>query len=103
MTTLSMATTQTQRYTAADPLRQTDRHPATAVAYTVGPVDCRRGRAGLQLLAIFMLGTFLTRSAGCIINDLADRHVDGAVSRTSNRPLVIGTVTEKEALPCSSC
>ena len=51
-----------------------------------------------KLLAIFLLGTFLTRSAGCIINDLADRHVDGAVQRTSNRPLVIGTVSEKEAL-----
>ena len=51
-----------------------------------------------KLLAIFLLGTFLTRSAGCIVNDLADRHVDGAVQRTSNRPLVIGTVSEKEAL-----
>jgi len=50
------------------------------------------------LLLIFVLGTFLTRSAGCIVNDLADRHVDGAVKRTSNRPLVTGTVTEREAL-----
>jgi len=50
------------------------------------------------LLLIFVLGTFLTRSAGCIVNDLADRHVDGAVQRTSNRPLVTGTVTQREAL-----
>ncbi len=50
------------------------------------------------LLLIFVLGTFLTRSAGCIVNDLADRHVDGAVKRTSGRPLVTGTVTEREAL-----
>ncbi len=50
------------------------------------------------LLLIFVLGTFLTRSAGCIVNDLADRHVDGAVKRTSNRPLVTGEVTRREAL-----
>ena len=46
------------------------------------------GVPDLDLLVIFLLGTFLTRSAGCIINDLADRHVDGAVERTSGRPLV---------------
>ena len=51
-----------------------------------------------DLLAIFITGTFLTRSAGCIINDLADRHMDAAVARTNNRPLVTGTVTEKEAM-----
>ncbi len=52
----------------------------------------------IRLLAIFVAGTFLTRSAGCIVNDLADRRVDGAVKRTSGRPLVTGAVTEKEAL-----
>ena len=51
-----------------------------------------------KLLFIFIAGTFLTRSAGCIINDLADRNMDGAVARTSARPLVTGEVTEKEAL-----
>jgi 4-hydroxybenzoate polyprenyltransferase len=50
------------------------------------------------LLAIFILGTFLTRSAGCIVNDLADRKLDGAVSRTQARPLVTGSVTVREAL-----
>jgi 4-hydroxybenzoate polyprenyltransferase len=50
------------------------------------------------LLAIFVVGTFLTRSAGCIINDLADRKVDGAVARTNARPLVTGAVTEREAV-----
>ena len=50
------------------------------------------------LLAIFIAGTFLTRSAGCIVNDLADRRLDGAVKRTSGRPLVTGAVTEREAL-----
>lgn len=51
-----------------------------------------------HLLAIFIIGTFLTRSAGCIINDLADRKMDGAVARTNARPLVTGAVTEKEAI-----
>ena len=51
-----------------------------------------------KLLAIFTAGTFLTRSAGCIINDLADRQVDGAVNRTNCRPLVTGAVTKREAV-----
>jgi 4-hydroxybenzoate polyprenyltransferase len=50
------------------------------------------------VLAIFIIGTFLTRSAGCIINDVADRHMDGSVARTNNRPLVTGAVSEKEAM-----
>ncbi len=55
------------------------------------------GLPGYQLLAIFVAGTFLTRSAGCVINDLADRHLDGAVERTNARPLVTGAVSEREA------
>ena len=56
------------------------------------------GLPSLKLLVIFCLGTFLMRSAGCIINDYADRQVDGAVARTSSRPLVTGAISEKEAL-----
>jgi len=56
-----------------------------------------QGVPDYKLLAIFLAGTFLTRSAGCIINDLADRNLDGAVDRTSARPLVTGAVTEREA------
>lgn len=52
----------------------------------------------IHLLVIFSLGVFLTRSAGCVINDYADRHFDGQVERTKNRPLATGRVTEKEAL-----
>ena len=51
-----------------------------------------------QLLVIFGLGTFLMRSAGCVINDLADRKLDGAVERTRERPLVTGAVSSNEAL-----
>lgn len=56
-----------------------------------------QGLPRLELLIIFVLGTFLMRSAGCIINDLADRDMDGAVERTQSRPLVTGTVTVGEA------
>jgi 4-hydroxybenzoate polyprenyltransferase len=56
------------------------------------------GVPDFELLVIFILGTFLTRSAGCIVNDLADRHIDGAVARTRGRPLVTGAVSEQEAL-----
>ena len=55
------------------------------------------GVPDMELLFIFSLGTFHMRSAGCIVNDLADRHWDGAVARTSARPLVTGTVTVAEA------
>lgn len=52
----------------------------------------------LDILLIFVLGTVLTRSAGCAINDYADRHIDGEVARTRNRPLATGALTGKEAL-----
>ena len=56
------------------------------------------GIPDLDLLVIFALGCFLMRSAGCIVNDYADRHVDGAVARTQHRPLVTGALTPREAL-----
>ena len=57
-----------------------------------------KGVPDYHLLAIFIAGTFLTRSAGCIVNDLADRDLDGAVARTKARPLVTGAVTVVEAI-----
>jgi 4-hydroxybenzoate polyprenyltransferase len=57
-----------------------------------------QGIPDMHLLFIFALGTFLTRSAGCIINDFADRKMDGAVDRTRGRPLVTGAVTTTEAM-----
>ncbi|MFV0575776.1 MAG: 4-hydroxybenzoate octaprenyltransferase [Vibrio sp.] len=47
---------------------------------------------------VFVLGVFTMRSAGCVINDFADRKVDGYVKRTKNRPLPSGLVSSKEAL-----
>ncbi|WP_102798560.1 4-hydroxybenzoate octaprenyltransferase [Bowmanella denitrificans] len=56
------------------------------------------GMPDWQLIVIFSLGVFLMRSAGCVINDYADRHVDGEVKRTASRPLVSGEITERQAL-----
>lgn len=47
---------------------------------------------------VFVTGTVLMRSAGCVINDYADRHVDGEVERTKTRPLPAKEVTESEVL-----
>ncbi|MES2820168.1 MAG: 4-hydroxybenzoate octaprenyltransferase [Pseudomonadota bacterium] len=57
-----------------------------------------KGMPSWQNLAIFVLGVTLMRSAGCVINDYADRHVDGRVARTRSRPLATGRVTPREAL-----
>lgn len=56
-----------------------------------------------SLVAIFILGVILMRSAGCVINDFADRHFDGYVTRTKDRPLVTGMVSSKEALILFVC
>lgn len=51
-----------------------------------------------DILLIFVLGVVVMRSAGCVINDFADRNIDGHVKRTKERPLPSGRVTAKEAL-----
>lgn len=56
------------------------------------------GHPDWTVVAIFTLGTFLMRSAGCVMNDIADRNFDGHVQRTHLRPLVSGEVSVKEAL-----
>jgi len=50
------------------------------------------------VVVIFVAGAFLMRSAGCVINDFADRAIDPLVARTKNRPLANGEVTSREAL-----
>ena len=50
------------------------------------------------VLVIFILGVVVMRSAGCVINDYADRHIDGKVVRTMNRPLATGALSENDAL-----
>ena len=56
------------------------------------------GRPDWHLVLIFGLGTLLMRSAGCVINDWADRDFDGHVERTQARPLAAGEVAPREAL-----
>lgn len=56
------------------------------------------GAPSLKHVIIFTLGTFLMRSAGCAINDLADRKFDPEVERTRTRPLASGALKPKEAL-----
>ncbi|WP_288653712.1 4-hydroxybenzoate octaprenyltransferase [Pantoea eucrina] len=51
----------------------------------------------LPVLIVFVLGVIVMRAAGCVINDYADRKVDGHVKRTAGRPLASGAVSEKEA------
>src|SRR5512147_1188524 len=51
-----------------------------------------------RLLMIFVVGTVVMRSAGCIVNDLADRNFDGSVERTRERPIAAGVISPKEAI-----
>ena len=55
------------------------------------------GFPGWHLLIVFVLGTFLMRSAGCCINDIADRKYDQHVKRTANRPITTGKISVFEA------
>ena len=56
------------------------------------------GFPGWQLIAVFTLGTILMRSAGCCINDVADRDFDKHVKRTAERPVTSGRIGTREAL-----
>ncbi len=56
------------------------------------------GQPNLLVLVVFLLGTWLMRSAGCAINDFADRKIDPQVKRTTDRPLAAGRIRPREAL-----
>ncbi len=56
------------------------------------------GWPNLYLLTVFSLGVFVMRSAGCVINDIADMKIDGKVERTKNRPLISGLISKEEAI-----
>jgi 4-hydroxybenzoate polyprenyltransferase len=56
------------------------------------------GFPGWHLIAVFTLGTVLMRSAGCCVNDVADREFDKHVKRTAQRPVTTGAVSVREAL-----
>ena len=56
------------------------------------------GSPTIKLVIIFCIGTFLMRSAGCVINDIFDKDFDGKVERTKERPIVTGEVSSVEAI-----
>ncbi len=56
-----------------------------------------QGVPSLSVLVVFVAGVFMMRAAGCVVNDYADRAVDGHVKRTAGRPMPSGRVSEKEA------
>ena len=56
------------------------------------------GKPDLLVLFVFVMGVVLMRSAGCVINDYADRKIDPHVERTRQRPIAAGRVKPKEAL-----
>jgi 4-hydroxybenzoate polyprenyltransferase len=66
-----------------------------------------RGAPDPKVLAIFMLGTLLTRSAGCAVNDFADRDFDPHVARTRDRPLAARQISARARRcwwrPCWHC
>ncbi len=66
--------------------------PTLAALWVAG-----NGFPGWHLLVVFVLGTFLMRSAGCTINDIADRDFDKHVKRTTQRPITSGQISVKEA------
>ena len=57
-----------------------------------------QGRPDPRIFVVFVLGVLLMRSAGCVINDYADRHFDPHVERTRDRPIAAGRVSPREAL-----
>jgi len=57
-----------------------------------------RGHPDTLVVTVFVLGVVVMRSAGCVINDYADRHLDPHVARTRHRPMASGQVSEREAL-----
>ena len=57
-----------------------------------------KGWPDIDLLIIFTLGVLVMRSAGCVINDYADRNIDQNIARTKDRPLITGEVSPKAAL-----
>jgi len=56
------------------------------------------GKPSIKISLIFLAGVVLMRSAGCVINDFADRKIDGHVERTKNRPIASGRILPREAL-----
>ncbi len=63
-----------------------------------GLVLAANGQHNPKIIFIFVLGVALMRSAGCVINDIADRNIDGKVKRTKSRPIASGELSVKQAM-----
>src|SRR5579863_1612493 len=57
-----------------------------------------QGSPDKWIVFVFIMGVVVMRSAGCVINDFADRHIDGHVLRTKTRPLITQAVSPQEAI-----
>ena len=68
-----------------------------------GLLAASNGFPSLKNLIVFVVGVFLMRSTGCVINDFADRDFDGHVERTQNRPLASGRISASAALAAFCC
>ena len=77
---------QWQPYWQLARLDKTNWFTVTALANLMGAVAGIWGVPSFALILIFTAGVFVMRSAGCVINDYADRHFDGHVKRTASRP-----------------
>lgn len=62
-----------------------------------------QGLPNTQLIIIFILGVFVMRAAGSVLNDIADRNIDGKVLRTKDRPLANNSLSLRQALLCLLC
>ena len=87
-----------RRLRAAHPARQADRHPLLLWPTLSALWLAAHGTPAWSLVLIFTVGTILMRSAGCAVNDWADRHFDAHVERTAGRPLAGGEIAAWEAL-----
>src|SRR5437868_6245355 len=56
------------------------------------------GKPDWNIVLVFVMGVVLMRSAGCVMNDIADRHIDKYVERTRDRPLTAGKISLRSAL-----
>ena len=67
-------------------------------ALWIASAQTNQALPSLHLLVVFTLGTFLMRSAGCCVNDAADKNFDAHVKRTANRAVASGKLSQKEAV-----
>ena len=86
-----------------DQAAESDRYLSLTPPHDVGTGAGRTRDSPPHLVVIFIGGSFLMRSAGVIMNDLADQSFDRQVARTKTRPLASGELSRRQARCCSAC